>query len=703
MPAQSPYPFNAIVGQEAMKKALLLAAVSPVVGGVLIRGEKGTGKSTAVRALAALLPDIEAVEGCPCHCPPEEPERLCNECLARYKAQGALPRLRRPMPVVDLPLGATEDRLVGSLNLERALREGRRHFEPGLLAAANRGILYVDEVNLLDDHLVDVLLDVAASGVNLVEREGISVSHPAAFILVGTMNPEEGELRPQLLDRFGLCVAVRGLGDADRRAEIMRRRLEYEADPGAFAQRWAAEEATLKQAVLSARERLAQVTCPAPLLELAAGLCLRLGTAGHRADLAIVRCARALAALRGACDVERADIIEAARLALPHRLPRVSAEDDTTPQVSLEQALDETATEAPARSESQEGGGEAAASPAAREVKGQVAAAGSVHPLRQPFAPRGEVSPPRGGRRVTIQAQGPTGRYVAAAAPSGTSSFQIALDATLRAAALRQAAPGHGSLDSGDLDGDLDGNLDGNLALRLDWSDVRAKVRRRKVRSTVLFLVDASGSMGAGERMGEAKGAVLSLLSDARRRRDRVGLVSFRGAEATLLVAPTNDIREAEERLRLLPVGGATPLARGLEVARDTLRRHAPRGKEQALLVVISDGKPNRGSSRRASAQQHREDEAREAFHNGRSTGACLLEIRSAAALREALEVAEEIRRSGVKSLVVDTAERGRHNQMPRLAAALGADYVRLGELCAAELVQLVGRSLAPINLNNRR
>jgi magnesium chelatase subunit D len=389
--------------------------------------------------------------------------------------------------------------------------------------------------------------------------------------------------------------------------------------------------------------------------------------------------------------VERSDILEAARLALPHRLPRPSVEGEATSQVSLEQTLDRMAAEEIVpRPESHEGGGEAAPSLATRTPQGQVPAAGSVHPLRPVFTPRGEAWQPRGGRRVTIEAQGPTGRYVADTLPDRAGGFQIALGATVRAAAPRQAAR-------------LAGNLyDGNLALKLDWSDVRAKVRRRKVRSTVLFLVDASGSMGAGERMSETKGAVLSLLADARRRRDRVGLVSFRGSQADVLLAPTNDIARAEALLRLLPVGGATPLSRGLEVARDTLRRASRRGKEQALLIVISDGKPNR-SLRGAAARQHREEEARTAFHAGRPGGACLFELCSAAALREALEVAEELKRSGIKSLVVDTAAPGRRNHMPQLAAALGADYVPLKDLRAGELVRLVGRSLALNDFRKRR
>src|SRR5512147_162084 len=247
-PKRPVYPFAALVGQERLKKALILNAVNPLIGGVLIRGEKGTAKSTAARGLAELLPPLAVVAGCPFHCDPDKVEMMCDHCRKRQAQGETLPRRHRPMPVVDLPLGTTEDRLLGTIDLEKAIKSGEKHFEPGLLAAANRGILYVDEVNLLDDHLVDVLLDAAAMGVNVVEREGISFTHPARFILVGTMNPEEGELRPQLLDRFGLCVEVTGLHNIDARMDVVARRLAFEADPEAFAADWQGEQEALRQA-----------------------------------------------------------------------------------------------------------------------------------------------------------------------------------------------------------------------------------------------------------------------------------------------------------------------------------------------------------------------------------------------------------------------------------------------------------------------
>ena len=317
---QPVYPFTALLGQEAMQTALLVNAVDPLIGGVLVRGQKGTGKSTAARALAALLPPLNMVANCPCHCDPDHPEQLHAECRQRQAAGETLLHEQRPTPFVDLPLSATEDRLVGTLELERTLATGRRHFQPGLLAAANRGILYVDEVNLLPDHLVDLLLDVAASGVNTVEREGLHYSHPARFLLIGTMNPEEGELRPQFLDRFGLCVAVSGLVSAELRREIVLRRLAFDRDPQTLCARFQAEEAGLAGQLQRARQALDQTAIPVALIDPAVALATAAQVQGHRAELALVRTARALAALCDRAVATPADLVEAARLVLPHRL-----------------------------------------------------------------------------------------------------------------------------------------------------------------------------------------------------------------------------------------------------------------------------------------------------------------------------------------------------------------------------------------------
>ncbi len=323
------YPFSAIVGQDLMKEALLLNVVNPKLGGVLIRGEKGTAKSTAVRALASLLPEIDVAEGCPFACKPGGPHDLgglCADCAVKAEA-GTLSTARRRTRVVDLPVGATEDRVLGTLDLEAAIKKGEKHFEPGILAEAHRGILYVDEVNLLDDHIVDVLLDAAAMGVNTVEREGVSFSHPARFVLVGTMNPEEGELRPQLLDRFGLCVQVEGILDIDSRVEVVKRRAAYEENPAGFAETWADKERAVAQRVERARTLLPRVGFPDDLLRLVAQIAVDMGVDGHRADLVMMKTAKTLAALDGRDIATREDVGRAAELALPHRMRKKPFQD----------------------------------------------------------------------------------------------------------------------------------------------------------------------------------------------------------------------------------------------------------------------------------------------------------------------------------------------------------------------------------------
>lgn len=319
------YPFCAIVGQEEMKRALILNIINPAVGGVLIRGEKGTAKSTAVRALAEVLDRREEVEGCRFGCDPHDPSFWCEDCRRRADHPAVSGRMR----VIDLPVSATEDRVVGALDMEYALKHGEKRFEPGILAAANRNILYVDEVNLLDDHIVDVLLDAAAMGVNSIEREGVSYAHPTRFVLVGTMNPEEGDLRPQLIDRFGLVVDVRGEEDVEQRAEVVRRRLRYEADPEGFAAGYQQEQAALRDRIRTAQTLLPQVTYSDACLRLVAELAIELGVDGHRADITLVKTAVTNAAYEGRTQVTKGDLLHAARLALPHRLRRRPFEEGT--------------------------------------------------------------------------------------------------------------------------------------------------------------------------------------------------------------------------------------------------------------------------------------------------------------------------------------------------------------------------------------
>ncbi len=331
------FPFSAIVGQDQIKLALLAVAVDPSIGGVLVFGDRGTGKSTAVRGLAALLPKMRTVPGCPYACAPDSTAGLCDQCHAHAR-RGPLRGSPAPVPVVDLPLGATEDRIVGALDLERALTKGEKSFEPGLLAKANRGFLYIDEVNLLEDHLVDLLLDVAASGENVVEREGLSVRHPARFVLIGSGNPEEGELRPQLLDRFGLSVEVETPGEIATRVEVVRRRDSFERDPEGFVERWKPEDDKLRRRIGGARKRLDQVTVPDAVYEAGALLCVALQTDGLRGELTLIRVARAVAALRGKKLVTETHLREVAPLALTHRLRRDPL-DDAGSSVRVERAI----------------------------------------------------------------------------------------------------------------------------------------------------------------------------------------------------------------------------------------------------------------------------------------------------------------------------------------------------------------------------
>ena len=332
------FPFTAIVGQEEMKLGLILNVIDPTIGGLLITGEKGTGKSTAVRALAELLPEIEVVKGCRFNCDPSS-DGLCTDCQKRIEQGEALETERKKMRVVELPLGATEDRVVGTLDVEHAIKHGEKRFEPGILADANRNFLYVDEVNLLEDHIVDLLLDAAAMGVNYVEREGVSFVHPARFILVGTMNPEEGELRPQLLDRFGLSVKVQSIKDKALRAEILKRREEFDLDPEGFSRKWQPQQEELSRKIMEAKGRLSAIKVPDEILEKIVTLTSQLNIDGHRADIVILKAARALSAFRGKEEVEVEEVRDAARLALGHRLKRLPFEEIGAERERMEELL----------------------------------------------------------------------------------------------------------------------------------------------------------------------------------------------------------------------------------------------------------------------------------------------------------------------------------------------------------------------------
>ena len=606
------YPFAGIVGMADLKLALLLNAVSPAIGGVLVRGEKGTAKSTMVRGLAALLPPVPVVPGCPYSCDPAASDPACP---AGPHAD-AEPQLRR-VTLAELPVGATEDRLTGSLDIERVLTAGTTAFQPGLLAAAHRGVLYVDEVNLLHDHLVDLLLDAAALGVNYVEREGVSVRHASRFLLVGTMNPEEGELRPQLLDRFGLTVQVTASQDPAERAEVVRRRLAFEADPAGFITRFSEDTAALAGQVAAARARLPGVDLPDGALRQICAVCGAFGVDGMRADLVTARTAIALAAWHGRDAVTEEDIRTAARLALPHRRRRDPFDAPGLDEQALDEALREASSESDPGPEPPDprgpdprgpddpddgpdggpggpGGLPDASTPQSSQQSHQLTEPPPSAPVppAAPFRARlltvpgvGEGAP---GRRSA--ARGPFGRTVAARLPQGRP-FALHLPATVRAAALR------GPRDTGPGSIAAPAGRGAAPLLRPTPADLREAVREGREGNLVLFAVDASGSMAARQRMRAVKGAVLSLLLDAYQRRDKVGLVTFRGTGAELALPPTSSVEAAARRLASLATGGRTPLAAGLARAARVLAAERLRDpRRRALLVVVTDGRATSGS-----------------------------------------------------------------------------------------------------------
>lgn len=594
----TPFPFTAVVGQDDLRLALLLNAVSPAVGGVLVRGEKGTAKSTAVRALSALLPPVDVVAGCRFSCDPAAPDPSCPD--GPHHPPGAFES--RPARMVELPVGASEDRLVGALDIERALAEGVKAFEPGLLADAHRGILYVDEVNLLHDHLVDLLLDAAAMGASYVEREGVSVRHAARFLLVGTMNPEEGELRPQLLDRFGLTVEVAASREPDLRVEVVRRRLAYDDDPAGFAARWADEEAAVRQRIVAARELLPSVRLGDGALRQIAATCAAFEVDGMRADIVMARTATALAAWAGRTVVLAEDVRQAALLALPHRRRRNPFDAPGLDEDRLDETLAEFSGQdederdddpdpdgpgggggRPAPEDGGPRGGDTGARPEAGEDgEPQAAGAGEQSPVRaaEPFRTKVLSVPGIGegaaGRRSRARTE--HGRTTGARRPRGALT-KLHLTATVRAAAPHQRARGR----SGP-----------GLVVRRD--DLRQAAREGREGNLVLFVVDASGSMAARQRMSAVKGAVLSLLLDAYQRRDKVGLVTFRGSAADVALPPTSSVDAAAARLESLPTGGRTPLAAGLLKAHDVLRVERLRDPaRRALVVVVTDGRATGG------------------------------------------------------------------------------------------------------------
>ena len=567
------FPFTAIVGQEKMRKALLLNAVNPRIGGVLIRGQKGTGKSTAVRALAELLPEIKVVKDCPFNCNPDDPREMCDSCYERYMNGEDLPWIKRKVRIINLPLNATVDRVAGTLSIEKALKEGIKALDPGLLAEANRNILYIDEVNLLDDYVADILLDAAASGVNIVERENISVMHPSRFILIGTMNPEEGELRPQLLDRFGLQVEVEPITDPKLQVEIVKRVEEFETNPEKFIEKYEEKQRELKEKILTARKILPKIQISDRLLYEIANVCSKLAVS-NRAPIVIAKTAKTIAALSGRTEVNRKDLVEAMELALPHRMRKKPFEKPVLPKEKIEKILMENRKE---RNDNQEKIDENQNGGRNTTLKEKIFDVGSPYFINLDVKAGKRFPSGKSGKRITVKSHANKGSYIYSTLPKGKPK-DIAIDATIRAASLHS---------------NKDKPKDG-MAIEIRDEDLREKVRRLKISTLIILVVDASGSMAALKRMEAAKGAALALLKDAYIRRDKVAFIAFRGENSELLMPPTNNIDLAEEMLSKLPTGGRTPLSHALLSALSLVKSEKMKNTTlKPLIILISDGKAN--------------------------------------------------------------------------------------------------------------
>jgi magnesium chelatase subunit D len=666
------YPFSAIIGQEQLKLALILNAVNPGVGGVLIRGEKGTAKSTAVRALAALLPEINVIKGCAYACDPGQSQHLCSQCR---KNAGQVQTAKKQIGVVTLPLNATEDRVAGGIDFNLAVKKGVRVLQPGLLAKAHRGILYVDEVNLLDDHIVDIILDAAASGQNVIEREGISFAHASHFILVGTMNPEEGELRPQLLDRFGLCVEVVSEKDVEKRTILMQQREAFDADPRGFIKRFETENDDVARQILAARAFLKGVKLDGHLRTLICELCTQDNVAGHRADLVIEQAARAMAALKQHPEVTEEDIEAVALLALCHRKrdaappppehdhdhehdneepqennqeePQKNGEQQQEEQQQPQEGQNEQPGEMspPDSEENAQDRNQEKEENRSNNSLEQIFDVGETFKVRKFTSPKDRVFRRGSGRRSRTRISQKQGRYVKSVVNQKTSD--VALDATLRAAAPYQLRRKNGN----------------GLAVILQQEDIREKIREKRIGNFLLFIVDASGSMGARGRMVASKGAIMSLLLDAYQKRDCVAMVSFRKNEAVANLPPTASIELAANLLKEMPVGGRTPLSAGLAKSYEVLRNYLLREPTaRPIAIIITDGKSNM-----ALGEKKPLDEAY--------------------AFADRLATDERIR-----FIVVDTEAKGlvSFGLAQKLAGAMNAQYFKIEDLKADTLINIV-------------
>ncbi len=645
------FPFSAIVEQGLMKLALLLNVIDPTLGGVLIKGERGTAKSTGVRALVDLLPTIRVVDGCPYRCSPDRPFDGCPFCGKKLKNGDPLPERERTIGLVNLPIGTTEDRLLGSIDIEKALKTGEKCFEPGLLAEAHRGILYVDEVNLLNDQIVDLFLDAAASGMNMVEREGISFSHPSRFVLVGTMNPEEGDLRPQLLDRFGLSVTIQSVDAVRDRIEIVKRRLAFEQDPEGFRAAWRQADEDLAHRIVLAKESLPGIVFTEELIETAAKVVVAMGTDGHRADIAMMKTARANAAFEGRTRVTMEDLQLAARLVLPHRIKKTPLQKS---EFNAEQLKDLFDQNAPVNGPGEEWSPVHRNRPKkASQVKAYKSpvecvthlCAGAKQVL--PHVPWYRIMPgTHPGKRFTLPDPRKGGYVHGSRLPrTGDTLEDLSVIATLRAAAPHQHTR----------NGIGNGNSSGNGAgsIKISWDDMRLRKRSRRTGLALVLIVDSSASMRTNDRMSVTKGVIEALLQDLYLHRDKLGIITFRHRQAEIVMPLTLNIRDAAEGVERLPVGGRTPLAAGLDLGIRLLLQEKRKNPEVLpAMLLFSDGNPN-------------------------------VSCFGGDPLDETFYYAREVKRHGIQSIVVDTQTFSPMDMGcgVEIAGRMGATYLTLDGL----------------------
>ncbi len=686
------FPFSAIVGQENIKKALILNAINPSIGGVLIKGDKGTGKTTAVRALADLLPSIKVVKGCPFNCDPDDEGSLCDACISEDMEVE-----EKKMKVVELPLGSTEDRVVGSINIEKALKEGTKALEPGILAEANRNILYIDEINLLDDNLVDVLLDAAAYGVNIVEREGISLSHPSRFMLVGTMNPAEGELRPQLSDRIGLHIIVHSIMDIEDRMEIMARREEFERDPAGFVDKFESAQKKILENILNARKLLKNVKVSSDIMKAIALVCVDIGVDGHRADIAILKTAKTIASYNNRDEVNYDDLEEAMLLVLGERLPKSYGqnkikemlqkaikeieEDKEDEQESENQDVDQSNEE---NDQNENSNGDSDSSDEDGENEDQPGeyqeqendSPGNLTPeenqndesegkkvnMNVPLEPIEQPENEEKGMKIkTLEDENPLkadpeeidikkllkmkgktknrlyGKRVDSKTQKGKyikSKFpkkvprDIAIDATLRAAAFKSEG-----------------------SIKVENEHLREKVRKHGARASIALVVDISGSMFSDRKANKVKSILNQLIEDTTRHNDKLSVVGFKGHDAEVIIPTTRRATSFKEHVENIRVGGTTPLASGLKKGFELLKKEKFKNEYVPMMVILTDGMPNVGIKE--------------------------------GPIQDAIKIAENLKENDIITIVVNfekTVKYGRDTNM-ELALASGGKYYDLEDI----------------------